>query len=422
MEKFLQVFKVPDLRKKIIFVIAVLAIFRLLAVIPVPGVDIAQIRQFFAQNQFFGLLSMFSGGALSNFSVVMLGVGPFITATIIMQLLQMVFPRIKELYHEEGEAGRAKFNQYSRLLTVPLALIQTTGFLTLLKNQGVITELSRLDWLTTLIVVAAGSMFLMWLGELITEKQIGNGVSLIIFAGIVAGAPTAIQQSILTYDPSKIPSYIAFLAVSMFVIVGVVIINEGERKIPVNYAKRVRGTKVYGGVSTYLPLRVNQAGVIPIIFALSILLFPQLIGQVLASSENAALLKIGLALQSALSNEWLYAAVYFGFVVAFTYFYTAVTFEPNEIAKNLQKQGGFIPGIRPGKTTTEFLAKIVNRVTLAGALFLGTVAIMPILVQNITGLTTLTLGGTAVLIVVSVALDTMRQIESQLIMREYEGF
>lgn len=422
MERFLQAFRVPDLRSKLLYVIAVLAIFRLLAVIPVPGVDTVRMKEFFSQNQFFGLLSAFSGGALENFSVVMLGVGPYITASIIMQLLTMVFPRVKALLHEEGEAGRAKFNQYSRILTIPLALIQAAGFLTLLENQKVITDLSRFDWAATIIVVTAGSIFLMWLGELITEKQIGNGVSLIIFAGIVARAPTALQQNILTYDPSKLPSYIAFLAISLIVITGVVIINEGERKIPVNYAKRVRGTKVYGGVSTYLPLRVNQAGVIPIIFALSILLFPNLIGQMLSVSENPALIKIGLLLQSALSNEWTYAAMYFFLVVAFTYFYTAVTFEPNEIANNLQKQGGFVPGIRPGKTTAEFLARLLYRVVPVGAVFLGTIAILPIITQNIIGIRTLALGGTALLIVVSVALETMRQIEAQLIMREYEGF
>lgn len=422
MNKFLQILRVPDLRRKVLFVVALLAVFRILAVIPVPGIDATRIRQFFGQNQLFGLLSAFSGGSLENFSIVMLGVGPYITATIIMQLLTMVFPRMKELYYEEGEAGRAKFNQYSRLITVPLAVIQTYSFLAILQNQGVMTRLALPDLITTLTMVTAGTMLLMWFGELITEKQIGNGVSLIIFAGIVARVPSAIQQNILAYDPSKIPSYIAFFAVALLVIFGVVIINESERKIPINYAKRVRGTKVYGGVTTYLPLRVNQAGVIPILFALSFLLFPRLIGQVLSASQNTTILKIGLALEHAFANNWTYAAVYFMLVVIFTFFYTVVTFEPSEIATNLQKQGGFIPGIRPGKTTADFLGHILNRVTLVGAMFLGVIAILPIVIQNFTGITTLSLGGTSLLIVVSVALETMRQIEAQLVMREYEGF
>ncbi len=422
MNKFLQIFKIPDLRSKILFVLALLAVFRVLAVIPVPGIDATRIKQFFSQNQLFGLLSVFSGGALENFSIVMLGVGPYITATIIMQLLTMVFPKIKELYYEEGEAGRAKFNQYSRLLTLPLALIQTYSFLILLQNQGVMERLAGLELLTTLVMVTAGTILLMWFGELITEKQIGNGISLIIFAGIVARVPNSIQQNILTYDPSKIPSYIGFLIVALLVIFGVVIINEAERKIPINYAKRVRGTKVYGGVTTYLPLRVNQAGVIPIIFALSFLLFPRFIGQVLSSSQNPIILKIGVGLENILSNNWIYAAVYFLLVVIFTFFYTIVTFEPTELANNLQKQGGFIPGIRPGKSTADFLNFILNRVTLVGAIFLGIIAILPNVLQNLTGITTLSLGGTSLLIVVSVALETMRQIEAQLIMREYEGF
>jgi preprotein translocase subunit SecY len=422
MNKFLQILRIPDLRAKVLFVVFMLAIFRILAVIPVPGIDATRIRQFFGENQLFGLLSAFSGGALENFSIAMLGVGPYITATIIMQLLTMVFPRMKELYYEEGEAGRAKFNQYSRLITVPLAAIQTYSFLILLQKQGVMAQLGGIELLTTILMVTAGSMFLMWLGELINEKQIGNGISLIIFAGIVARVPQVIQHNILTYDPSKIPSYIAFFVVSLLVIFGVVIVNEAERKIPINYAKRVRGTKVYGGVTTYLPLRVNQAGVIPILFALSFLLFPQLIGQVLAAAENPTLLKIGLALENIFSNHWVYAAVYFILVVIFTFFYTIVTFEPTEIANNLQKQGGFIPGIRPGKTTSDFLNYILNRVTLVGAIFLGIIAILPTVLQNLTGITTLSVGGTSLLIVVSVALETMRQIEAQLVMREYEGF
>lgn len=421
-EKLVQIFKIPELRGKILYVLGLLAVFQFLAVIPIPGVDLAQIRSFFAGNQFFGLLNIFSGGALANFSIAMLGVGPYITASIIMQLLTIIFPALKALYYEEGEAGRQKFNQYSRLLTVPLAAIQAYSFMALLKNQGVIVTLSGLDLMRNIILISAGSMFLMWLGELITEKKIGNGVSLIIFAGIVARGPSILRQNIATYDPSKIPAYLAFLAVSLIVIAGVVLINEGERKIPVNYAKRVRGTRLYGGVSTYLPLKVNQAGVIPIIFALSVLLFPAMVAQVLSASKNAFILKMALWLQSTFNDPLTYDMLYFLLVVIFTFFYTFVTFEPNELATNLQKQGGFIPGIRPGRATADFISRILNRVTLTGAIFLGLIAVLPNIIQGLTHINTLRIGGTSLLIVVSVALETMRQIEAQLISREYEGF
>jgi len=424
LSKLAQLWTIRDLRAKVLFVLLMLAVFRVLAVIPVPGINLEQLRAFFGSNQFFGLLNIFSGGALSNFSIAMLGVGPYITATIIMQLLGMIFPNVKAMMYEEGEAGRARFNQYSRLLTVPLALVQGYGFMALLRSQaeGLLGPLSTLEVARNLILVTAGSVLLMWIGELITEKKIGNGVSLIIFAGIVADAPNVLRQNIATYDPSKIPSYLTFLIVSLIVIAGVVLINEAERKIPVNYAKRVRGTRMYGGVSTYLPLKVNQAGVIPIIFALSILLFPTILSQILSATKNLFMLKISLWLQAFMNDQLNYAIFYFLLVVIFTFFYTLVTFEPNEIANNLQKQGGFIPGIRPGNTTAEFLSRILYRVTLAGAIFLGVIAVLPIGVQAATHLKTLSIGGTSLLIVVSVALETMRQIESQLTMREYEGF
>jgi preprotein translocase subunit SecY len=421
-EKVIQILRIPDLRSRIFFVVALLAIFRLLAVIPVPGANLEQLRAFFAGSQFFGILNIFSGGALSNFSIAMLGVGPYITATIILQLLTMIFPRLKEMYYEEGEAGRQRFNQYGRYLTLPLAVIQSYAFLSLLKNEGILAELTAFEMLRSVATVTAGSIFLMWLGELITEKKIGNGISLIIFAGIVSGIPNAVRQSVLTYDPSKIPSYLAFFAVAAVVIAGVVLINESERKIPVNYAKRVRGTRLYGGVSTYLPLRVNQAGVIPIIFALSVLLFPTMIAQVLSATQNLSLMKAALFLQKAFADETTYGISYFLLVVAFTFFYTMITFEPNEISNNLQKQGGFIPGIRPGSTTAGYLSRILNRVTLVGAIFLGLIAVLPIIIQALTGITALQLGGTSLLIVVSVVLETMRQIKAQLVMREYEGF
>ncbi|MBI2587774.1 preprotein translocase subunit SecY [Candidatus Azambacteria bacterium] len=420
-KKIKLLFTIPDLRKKIFFILALLVLFRLGAAIPVPGVDPERLRAFFAGNQIFGLLNIFSGGALDNLSILMLGVGPYITASIIMQLLTMIFPKIKELYHEEGEAGRAKFNQYTRYLTVPLAALQAFGFLTLLQNQQILEPLGGFGFLTNIVVVTAGTMFLMWLGELITEKGIGNGVSLIIFAGIIASLPQSARQLIATYDPSQIPTYLGFLAAAILVVGGVVIITEGQRKIPVAYAKRIRGMRLYGGVSSHLPLRVNQAGVIPIIFALSILLFPQMLSQIFSAVHVPVLTRLAQAAATFFANPWWYGIFYFLLVALFTYFYTAVTFDPKSIAENVQKAGGYVPGIRPGGPTAEFLSKILNRITLFGALFLGSIAVLPSIVQGATGLQALTIGGTALLIVVSVVFETMKQVEAQLVMREYEG-
>src|SRR3990167_4275857 len=277
LNKFLQIFKKPDLRNKILFILGVLIIYRLAANVPIPFVDAAQLQAFFENNRFYGLLSALTGGSISQLSIVMLALGPYISASIIMQLLTMIFPSLEQMYKYEGEAGRAKFNQYSRLLTVPLAALQGFSFLVLLSRQGIINVLSPIEWLTAVSVIIAGSVFLMWLGELISEKNLGNGVSLLILAGIVAAIPSSIQQSIFTYTPGDFFTYIMFAVVALIVIVGVVYISEAQRNIPINYARRIRGMKVYGGVSTYLPMRVNNAGVIPIIFALSILLFPGLI-------------------------------------------------------------------------------------------------------------------------------------------------
>ncbi len=421
LQKLLLLFKIKELRSKILFVLFMLAIFRVAAVIPIPGVDHERLRDFFSGNQFFGLLNIFSGGALENLSIVMLGVAPYITATIIMQLLTMIFPALKEMYQESGEEGRQKFNQISRYLTLPLALIQAYGFLTLLKNQGVLPDLSLFQFSVNILIVTAGTVFLMWIGELISEKGIGNGISLIIFAGIVVSVPLGITQSITTYTPDKLPSYVVFSLVSLLVIAGVVFITEGQRRVPINYAKRVRGYRVYGGVATYLPLRVNQAGVIPIIFALSILLFPSMIANFVAAFGGERIAETALNFSNAFQNNlWLYGSFYFVLVIIFTYFYTAVTFDPKAIADNIQKQGGFIPGIRPGQQTADFLYRILNRTTLAGAIFLGFIAVMPFLVQGITNVGAI--GGTSLLIVVSVVLETMKQVESQLVMRDYEGF
>lgn len=411
--------KDSSLRKRILFVLGALVIFRVMAAVPVPGVDIFRLEQFFSNNQFLGLLNIFSGGGLSSLSIVMLGVAPYITASIIMQLLTMMSSKLKALYHEEGELGKKKFTQYSRLLTIPLAVIQSYGFIKLLQANSVIGDLSNFDLVSNIIIITAGSVALMWIGELMTEFGIGNGVSLIIFAGIVAGIPTTLSQLAFAFDISQIPLYLGFVFVAVAIVAGVVTVTEAERPIPINYAKRVRGNKVYGGVSTYLPLRVNQAGVIPIIFALSILLFPQMIFGFLANVNSDIISRISDAVLGFLQNGWFYSIFYFILVFLFTYFYTAVTFDPESIATNLQKNGAFIPGIRPGKNTSDYIAKILTRITFVGALFLGLIAVLPLAMQAITGITALAIGGTALLIAVSVVLDLVKKIDAQVSMREY---
>lgn len=408
-----------SLRRRILFVVLILAIFRLAAAIVIPGVDRMALEQFFSDNQFFGLLNLFSGGGLSNLSIMMLGVSPFITASIIMQLATMISPRLKELYQEEGEAGRRKMSQYSRLLTVPLAFAQGFGLLVLLQQQGILLDLSLFDKLVSLVVIAAGSIFLMWLGELINEYGIGNGVSLLIFSGIVASMPSAVTNLYVNFEPALLPVYLGFAVASVAIIAGVVFVTEAERPIPITYAKRVRGNKVYGGMSTYLPIRLNNAGVMPIIFALSILLFPQMIINFLVSVDNATIQSVSGVLLEWLNNTWIYSTTYFVLVFAFTYFYSAVTFDPDAISTNLQKSGAFIPGVRPGVHTAEFIGRVMGRLTLVGALFLGIIAMLPLLMQGLTGITTLAIGGTGLLIVVSVALDFMKQVDAQLSMREY---
>ncbi|KKT44768.1 MAG: Protein translocase subunit SecY [Parcubacteria group bacterium GW2011_GWA2_44_15] len=407
------------LRKKVLFIAAFLVLFRLLAVIPIPGIDIARLQALLANNQFLGLLNIFSGGGLDNLSIVMLGVGPYITSSIIMQLMTMMSPKLKQLYHEEGEAGRLKFSQYSRLLTVPLALLQSFAFLLLLEKQGILGDLTLFGRLVNMAVVTGGSLLLMWLGELMTEFGIGNGVSMIIFAGIVARIPTILSQSIITFDVSQIPLYLVFVVVAVAIVVGVVIVTEAERPIPITYAKRIRGNKVYGGVSTYLPLRVNQAGVIPIIFALSILLFPQLIFNFLSNVANPIVHQVSSFALGLISNGWFYSIAYFLLVFLFTYFYTAVTFDPDSIATNLQKSGAFIPGVRPGQSTADYISKVLTRITLVGATFLGLIAVLPLAMRAVTGITSLAIGGTALLIVVSVVLDLIKKVDAQLSMREY---
>lgn len=418
-EKAYLFFTDKALMRRIAIVLGALLVFRLLAAIPVPGVDLGALERLFSQNQFLGLLNIFSGGGLSNLSIVLLGVGPYITASIIMQLLTIIVPSIKEVYQEEGEAGRVRFAQYGRLLTLPLAVLQGIAFLILLTRQGILPELSPFYFMVNVLVVTAGSMLLMWLGEMVSEFGIGNGVSLIIFAGIVSRLPQVLSQLLFTFDMSQLPTYIATLAAALVIIALVVLVTEAERPIPVTYAKQVRGMSTGTSGNTYLPLRLNQAGVIPIIFALSLLLLPQMVLGLIVNSSHAAWIPFANRAITFLNDQWFYGIAYFVLVVLFTYFYTAVTFDPEKMSENLQRGGAFIPGVRPGRSTSEFLSRVITRITLPGALFLGAIAVLPIVMQGITGNKTLSIGGTALLIVVSVVLDLVRRIDAQLSVREY---
>ncbi len=421
-ESLLNAFRAPDIRRRILFVLGILIVFRLLAHVSVPGVSRTALEEFFAGNPIFGLLDLFSGGGLSNFSVVGLGVNPFINASIIIQLMTGVIPRLTAL-SREGEYGRNRINQYTRYLSVPLAMLQAYGFLALLNSQNILTgrfDLASLETITQILTLTAGSVLLMWLGELITEKGIGNGISFIIFAGIVSRVPNAI---IRFFESPDWAAAIVFVVIGIAAVATIIYIQEGQRRIPIQYASRVRGRRMYQGGSTFLPLRVNQAGVIPIIFAVSILLFPSQIAQYFTTSQVTVIADIARAIVSFFQNTFIYGLLYFLLTVGFTYFYTAFTFKPDETAEQLRKNGGFIPGIRPGRPTQDYLAKVVQRITIAGAFFLGCVAVAPFIVSALLpGLGGLTLGGTSLLIVVSVVVETMKQIEAQLMMRNYEGF
>ena len=408
------------LRGRLLFVLGALVLSRLLAAIPVPGIDTVKLANFFAGNQFFGFLNIFSGASMSNFSIVMLGVGPAITALIIMQVLTMVSDKLKAMYQDEGQAGRDRFNQISRMITVPIALIQGFSLILILEKSGVIPTLGIAALVANLLVVTAGSMLMVWIGDLITEFGIGNGISLLIFAGIVARLPTTLSQLSLSFTASDIPTYVLFLVMAVVIIAGVVFISEAERPVPVTYAKQVRGSQTSGGISTYLPLRLNQAGVIPIIFATSLLIFPQTILSYIAVIAKSAALKTFAAwLTAFLANAWAHGILYFVLVFVFTYFYTAVTFDPDQISKNLQQGGAFIPGVRPGQATSDYLARVLTRITLVGALFLGIVAVLPYIITYMTNNQSLTIGGTALLIVVTVIIEFVKQIEGQVTMREY---
>jgi len=411
--------------RRVLFTIGALVVFQFLASIPIPGVDRIRLASFFAQNEFLGLLNVFSGGGLNNLSIVMLGVSPYITASIIMNLLTMMSPKLKQMHQEEGEAGRKKFSQYARLAAVPLAIVSAFGFILLLQQQAVVPSLGLLSLITNVMIIVGGTMILLWIGELITEFGIGNGVSLIIFAGIVSAMPRALSDRFLSFTQSDLPLYIFLVAFAIFIVYAVVYVTEAERPVPVTYAKRVRGNKVYGGVSTYLPLRLTQAGVIPIIFALSILLFPQLILNALskltlAGPIGAFVSSSSQFLLNAIGNQLVYGIAYFILVFLFTYFYTAVTFDPDSISKNLQQNGAFIAGVRPGEATSTHLSRIILRITFVGALFLGIIAVLPLIVQGFfPQVGSIAIGGTALLIVVSVVLDLIKKIDAQVSMREY---
>jgi len=414
--------KTPELRRKILLTAGIFVIFRMFAHIPIPGVDATKLAALFAQNQFLALLDVFSGGTLVNFSILALGINPYINASIILQLLQIVFPKLEELA-KEGESGRQQINQYTRFLTVPLATVQAIGMVALLRNQGIISQVEPLVFLTIIATMTAGTIFVMWLGELITEYGIGNGISLLIFAGIVGRMPVVFGQAFTAATAESITNMVFILALGFVVIAATVIVNEAVRKVTVQYARRVRGNKIYGGGASFLPLRLNQAGVIPIIFAVSLVLLPSLLGGFLAQTQNPGIVGFGKGLQSLFNpNGAFYNIFYFLLVIGFTYFYTAITFNPKKISEEIQKYGGFIPGIRPGSPTASYLNYILTRITLAGALFLGLIAILPSLARGMTGMTTLLIGGTSVLIVVSVVLETVKTLEAQLVMRNYDGF
>ncbi len=426
MTKILDIFRrawnVTDLRKKILFTAFIFFVFRLFAHIPVPGVDIVGLKDLFARNQFLGLLDIFSGGTLANFSIMALGLTPYIDATIIMQLLQMVFPKLEELA-KEGEMGRMQINQYSRFLTVPIGALQALGTYALLKNQNIIGAVDPLTLIALILTLTAGTVFLMWLGELVSEYGIGNGISMLIFAGIVARLPTLLGQTVSVVTEEQLLNLVIFAGVAIFVIAAIVLVNEATRQIPIIYARRVSGNRMYGGQTNYLPLRVNQAGVIPIIFAVSLVLIPNLIGQYLSQVPNAAISRFAQGMTSVFDpNGAIYNILYFLLVIIFTYFYTAIIFNPQKIADEVQKHGGFIPGVRPGASTSSYLNYILTRITLAGAVFLGLVAVLPSLAKGVTNVATLTIGGTGILIVVSVVLETAKQFEAMMLMRNYEGF
>ncbi|HEU0050965.1 MAG TPA: preprotein translocase subunit SecY [Patescibacteria group bacterium] len=423
-DKLKSIWQVKEVRNGLLFVIVMMVIFRIAANIPLPGIDLVALQRFFDSNQALGMLNLFSGGTMRTFSIVAMGVAPYITASIIFQLLGMIVPRIEEI-QKEGEAGQRRINQWTRWLTIPLAILQSFSLLSLMRQSQVqiLRDTSALHIAVIVFGATAGTVFLMWIGELISEKKVGNGVSLMIFAGILASLPTAVSQFMATYDSSQLFYVLLYAAIAILTVVGVVFVTEGQRNVPVQYARQTRGMSAsVGGVTSSLPLRVNMVGVIPIIFAISLLILPSIVAQFLTRAKTLWIENAARWIIVTLQNQWVYGIAYFLLVVGFTYFYTAVVFHPEQVAENLQKQGGFIPGIRPGKPTSDYLQNIIQRITLGGALFLGLIAVLPVIVQGFSGTRSLALGGTSLLIVVSVVIESVKQIESQLTMREYDAY
>lgn len=411
-----------ELKRKLIFTLVLFLIYRTFAFLPIPAINLRELRSLFSQNQFFALLDIFSGGTLINFSVMALGLGPYINASIIMQLLTVVVPSLESL-SKEGEYGRFRINQYTRFLTLPLTVVQGVGIYFLLLNQHVLTRLAPLEFFSFIFTLVAGSFILMWFGELISEFGIGNGISLLIFAGIVSRIPVTVGRTISVVDSTFIFNIIIFLALAFFVIGAVVFINEAVRRIPIYYARRIRGNRMYQGQSNYLPLKLNQAGVIPIIFAISFVLFPQLIGNFLQYAKNKVIAQIAVFMVHLFQpTGFFYNFFYFILVIGFTFFYTIIVFNPEKISEQIQKNGGFIPGIRPGTATRAYLQAILYRITSVGAVFLGLIAVLPAFISLATGVKNLVIGGAGILIVVSVILETFKTVEAQLVMRSYDKF
>jgi len=411
-----------ELRNKLLFTLGIILVYRLLAHIPVPGVDIQSIQSLFQGSQFLSLLNIFSGGTLANFSIVAVGISPFITASIILQLAAMVFPSIKEL-QKDGEAGREKITQYTRFLSVPLGVFQSISVLALLRSQNLLTTFDPLTIITMILTLVVGGMILMWLGELISLYGLGNGISMILFAGIVSQLPRAFVQAVSVTTQQQVMTNGIFLILFMIIISFIVFMNEAIRKVPIQYAKRIRGSRSFGGQTTHLPIRVNVAGVMPIIFAVSIMLIPSFAGSLLIAQQNPSLISIGQKITIWFGQTSpIYIAVYFAVVFAFTFFSAIIFFNTQDISEELKKSGAFIPGIRPGGPTKKFLDYVVSRITLAGALFLGFISILPSLAQIATGVSALAIGGTSVLIVVSVVLETAKQVESMLVGQNYDKY
>lgn len=416
-------FKIPDLRKKLIFTILMLVVFRVGSAIPVPGIDTAVVKAMIdSQSGLLSLYDIISGGAFRQFSLFALSITPYITASIVIQLLTVGIPALEDM-QKSGEEGRKKLMQYTRYLTVVLALMQATA-MGLGLFQHAVKDNSMLGKISIVLTLTAGTAFLMWLGEQITEKGIGNGISILIFAGIVSRIPSATIQTVqlLSKGELTILQVFGFLAVSLAIIVGVILVLQGVRKIPVQYAKRVVGRKTYGGQSTHIPMKVNQAGVIPVIFAVSILAFPTTLGYFITNEGYKAFVTNWFTPGGAGIGRYFYILLEFLLVVFFTYFYISITFKPDEVADNMKNANGFIPGIRPGKPTEEYLYAVLNRLTLAGAIFLGVIAVLPTIISTLTNVTSFHFGGTSLLIVVGVAIETMKQIEAQMVMRHYQGF